>query len=212
MPVVSSAWYSALPMSSTVAWNVCTTSAVTAPVQLWSAINAATISTATSNWIVYDTAGTWSAVTWNTAAAANWIAPIQKAPAVISRKTRRRLEAEERAQREAIHRATEERRQALFEAQRRARRLLYSALTRDQQRCLEERQYFDLNVNGRHYRIKQGTHGNVRLVEGEHETRLYCAQPDDVPAEDAMLAQKLMLEADEQAFLRIANMRVLRAA
>jgi hypothetical protein len=132
------------------------------------------------------------------------------APALVSEETRQRFEAEQRAHNELLRRHTEEVRLAKEEARKRARTLLMQSLTRDQQRSLEERQYFDLKIGGKHYRIRQGTHGNVRLVQGDQEMVSYCAQPDDVPAEDAMLAQKLMLETDEAAFLRVANARQLR--
>lgn len=99
-----------------------------------------------------------------------------------------------------------ERREAI---QKRARELLCRSLTPAQRQSLDEHGFFDLNVGGRHYRIRQGTHGNVRLIQDEREVTSYCIQPDGVPAEDAMLAQKLLLETDEPSFLRIANARPL---
>ncbi len=134
---------------------------------------------------------------------------------ILSAKTKRRYRKEQREAirlQEEMNRAAAQRLQERQAATDRARLLLFSALTRDQQRSLLERQYFDMNVGGKTYRIKQGTHGNVRLVQAGVETMLYCAQPPDVPAEDAMLAQKLMLETDEPAFLRVANARVLARA
>lgn len=106
-------------------------------------------------------------------------------------------------------------------AQRRARRLLVQHLTPEQRRTYEAHAYFDVDINGKTYRIRQGTHGNVRLLERAKacppifatipaeqplvEKVSFCAQPNGVPAEDAMLAQKLMLETDERKFLEIAN-------
>jgi len=54
-----------------------------------------------------------------------------------------------------------ERREAI---QKRARELLCRSLTPAQRQSLDEHGFFDLNVGGRHYRIRQGTHGNVRLI------------------------------------------------
>ncbi len=162
--------------------------------------------TATSQWLIGP--GLWGA-------AQGWVYEDRlrgKAPAIVSEETRRRLAAEELALQEHIRQATVLRRQEEEQARVRAKALLYSALTRDQQRSLEERKFFELNVGGKTYRIHQGTHGNVRLVQGGRETTSYCAQPDNVPTEDAMLAQKLMLETDEQAFLRVANARFLARA
>lgn len=130
---------------------------------------------------------------------------------IVSAKTRRRMRREQERFEAEMGRARAERRATEEAAVARARTLLFSALNRDQQRSLEERQFFEMNVNGKTYRIHQGTHGNVRLIQGGVETRLFCAQPPNVPTEDAMLAQKLMLETDEQAFLRVANERILTA-
>lgn len=99
-------------------------------------------------------------------------------------------------------------------AQRRARALLVQHLTTEQRRTYEAYAYFDVDVGGKTYRIRQGTHGNVRLLEKPTGPRMavpavekisFCAQPSGVPDEDAMLAQKLMLETEERKFLEIAN-------
>lgn len=90
----------------------------------------------------------------------------------------------------------------------RARKLLMSALSPAQRRTYEDKRYFDVQVAGKVYRIHQGTHGNVReLGPNGREQYLWCAQPDHVPAEDAMLAQMLLLRHDEAAFRRVANRR-----
>jgi hypothetical protein len=96
-------------------------------------------------------------------------------------------------------------------AKRRARRLLTSNLTKEQHESLEKFGFFEVVVEGKTYRIRQGTHGNVRLLGADgKESKSFCIQPNGVPDEDAMLAQKLMLETDEASFLRIANARDLR--
>ena len=127
------------------------------------------------------------------------------APGVLSRRTKRRMAREQREW-DAAQARDRERREAV---QKRARELLCRSLTREQRQSLGEHGYFDLNVGGRHYRIRQGTHGNVRLLNGGQEVTSYCIQPNGVPTEDAMLAQKLLLETDEPSFLRIANARPL---
>lgn len=93
----------------------------------------------------------------------------------------------------------------------RARRLLVENISDAQRAQFEAHGYFDVSVGQRTYRIHQGTHGNVRRVEGGVETVSLCAQPAGVPVCDAMLAQKLLIETDEAAFLRIANARTLVA-
>lgn len=89
----------------------------------------------------------------------------------------------------------------------RAERLLLGALGPEQRKDLTEKNCFYLHTqSGRRYRIDRGTHGNVKLVDEKNGViSRFCAQPPGVPAEDAMLAQKLMLETDEQSFLRVAN-------
>lgn len=129
----------------------------------------------------------------------------QKAPGILSRKTKRRLAREQREYEAMMARE----RKRSEEVKERARALLTRNLNAEQRDSLERNGYFDLNIGGKHYRIRQGTHGNVRLVVGDREVTSFCIQPNDVPAEDAMLAQKLLLETDEASFLRIANARQL---
>ena len=104
-------------------------------------------------------------------------------------------------------------------AKARARRLLISMLTPDQRKELEEKNHFHLTVHDRSgsmrvYRIEHGYAGNVKLlgVAGQPVKR-YCIHADyRLPYEDQMLAQKLLLESNEEHFLKVANMTQLRAA
>lgn len=87
--------------------------------------------------------------------------------------------------------------------------MLDSCLAPDQRRDLAEKGRFYLHTaSGKKYRIDRGTHGNVKLVdETDRELVQYCIQPPNVPVPDAMLAQKLLLETDEETFLKVANAR-----
>jgi hypothetical protein len=129
-------------------------------------------------------------------------------------------EAREAQMTEANRRYAEEQKVAAGKAKavkERAEKLLREALSKEQHKHLKEKGFFELVVHDskkkatRTYRIHQGTHGNVRLVEGGREVTRYCGQPVGVPVEDAMLAQKLMLETDEEGFLRVANATRLTA-
>lgn len=162
--------------------------------------------------VTMQTSATWYA--WNNAQAnvyqqAQWA---QWQGGIVSAKTKKRAAQQQaewdRAQAEA-RRQMEEQRAKIFEAQKRARALLMTNLSPAQRESLEKYRFFDIGIEGKTYRIHQGTHGNVRQVENGREIVTFCAQPDDVPTEDAMLAQKLMLETDEAAFLRVANARRL---
>jgi len=88
-----------------------------------------------------------------------------------------------------------------------AQALLEGMLTPEQIAQLAAHHWFEVvSQHGHRYRINQGQRRNVQRLkkDGAHEA-WFCIHPDDVPDEDAMLAQKLLLETDEQAFLRIAN-------
>lgn len=88
-----------------------------------------------------------------------------------------------------------------------ARALLVSMLSEKQRAEYETRKRFEVvSSKGRRFQIRQGTHGNVSLLndKGQPVTN-YCGQPNGVPTEDAMLAQMLQLRYDEDAYLRHAN-------
>lgn len=96
-------------------------------------------------------------------------------------------------------------------AKERAALLLQENLSEKQRLELAAKGYFTLVVasNGekRYYQVHQGRNGNVHQVDA-HGNKIgqYCAHPRiSCPDEDTMLAQKLMLESQEQEFLRIAN-------
>ena len=94
----------------------------------------------------------------------------------------------------------------------RAKRLLNQCLDQEQRQTLKERDHFYMRTaSGKLYRIEYGRAGNVFLMEGDLVARRYCIHPDDYcPNYDTMLMQKLMLETDEEQFLRMANATIVR--
>lgn len=127
--------------------------------------------------------------------------------------------AKEELARQQREREAAERRVFTDTAKSRARRLLFSMLNPQQQKQLDEKNYFDLTVysqdgKSRVYRIEHGYAGNVKLLGADGQpVKRYCIHADSrLPYEDQMLAQKLLLESNEQDFLKIANMTQLRAA
>ena len=134
---------------------------------------------------------------------ATWARPAVPAdtPEVIADRARRREEADRLA------RADRERRAA---ASKRARGLLMQHLTREQRESYEKHGHFDVQLEGKTYRIKQGTHGNVSLVDDKGPIERYCVQPDGVPTEDAMLAQLLTLRHAPHEFFGKANTTRIR--
>lgn len=81
--------------------------------------------------------------------------------------------------------------------------LLLSNLDKDQKAAFKKDKQFAVKGqrSGKLYLVRRGT---TVLCQGDRNT--YCIHPKEaVPPEDAMLAQKLMIEADEEEFLKTAN-------
>lgn len=95
----------------------------------------------------------------------------------------------------------------------RAKKLLDEGLSIEQRQSLEEHGWFPVIGNlGHTYRIRTGQSANVDQVDADGKViRTLCAAPPSVPTPDAMLAQKLLIEADELAFAFIARTQVPRS-
>lgn len=94
------------------------------------------------------------------------------------------------------------------EARRKAEELLRETLDAEQLEQFDRTKwFFVIGQSGKRYRIRHGWSGNIdELNELDQVVAEYCIHPQrDVPVEDSMLIQKLMLEADEQRLLQIAN-------
>ena len=118
--------------------------------------------------------------------------------------SQRRAEEYARIAREVAARDADERRVAIIKAQ----ALLEGMLTSEQIATLAAQRWFDvISQKGRTYRVHQGQIRNVRRVNPDGSLGMtYCIHPAEaVPDEDAMLAQMLLLQTDEDAFCRIAN-------
>jgi hypothetical protein len=89
-------------------------------------------------------------------------------------------------------------------AKRRARALFLSKLDRKQRRSWFFRRCFTVVAGaGRRYTIARYGPFNIRS-----DVAAYCVAVDGrVPVYDKLLAQKLLVEADEQLFLARANVR-----
>jgi hypothetical protein len=92
-------------------------------------------------------------------------------------------------------------------ARERADKLLRTNLSPEQREELDRWNAFHLYVGKKKYRIKRGRSRNVQLLDAKgNVVRTFCAHPrDQVPDEDTMLVQKLMLESQEEVFCKIAN-------
>ena len=90
----------------------------------------------------------------------------------------------------------------------RAEALLMDHLDKEQRNDLLLKHCFYLHVGRKRYRVDRGRSGNVKLLNDAGSiVRKYCIHPVDasVPVADVMLSQKLLLEANEEEFLKIAN-------
>lgn len=126
---------------------------------------------------------------------------------------RRQLEATlaRQREREARRFAAEEKRKAeIAEARQRGMALLLEWMSEKQREQFEKHKTFlVVGQSGKIYEIREGTSGNViELDENGNPVARYCAHPDntvELPREDVWLAQKLALEHNEEAFLKVAN-------
>jgi hypothetical protein len=99
------------------------------------------------------------------------------------------------------------------EAHERAETLLKEMLTGAEYDQLRERGYVDVPSPSQPTRTYRVPHkgGRVAIVEGGTEVESLCVTPvDSLPPGDVVLVHKLMIEGDEQEYLRRANRYRLR--
>jgi hypothetical protein len=95
-----------------------------------------------------------------------------------------------------------------LEPRRRAGELLRAVLTRTQYRQLMWHCYVDITSPSDHERIYRVPRysGTVGLIEQGRRKAELCLQPlEQVPDADIVVIHKLMIEADEETYLRTAN-------
>lgn len=94
------------------------------------------------------------------------------------------------------------------QAQARGRAILLSVLDKNQREQLEKSKSFELQVNDRLYRIIPGNRVERLNVATKKAISYFCIHPEyghDLCADDIAVSQKLLLESDEPAFLKLAN-------
>lgn len=193
--------------------------------KLWNGMHwKSSTSATTTGYRILDDADEWHAwnegwrITKSKVADKLWEAWGYQRDADYQRRYRRTPEEQiawEKQQKEAREREEAERKArvaAIASAQDKAQKLLMSALNDKQKTELKTKGYFHCrSKKGVVYRIYKGTHGNVKRLdrEGGKEIESLCIQPDNVPDFDAMLAQKLHIEFNEDDFRKTANIRTL---
>lgn len=121
--------------------------------------------------------------------------------------------AEDRARAARIAVAREEKARKQAEADARANELLMDNLTEQQKEDVVRDGFFFVPSKrpDRQYRIRKGRVGNVDVMEKGRVLHRLCAHPDvQCPDDDTRLAQKLMLEHMEDAFIGRANVHPAR--
>lgn len=122
----------------------------------------------------------------------------------------------QKEQREQYARDREALRLITIDADTRAKALLLDHLDDQQKRDYAEKDHFDVEVDGKTYRIQPGTHGNVielgLVGEKEVAIRRFCipSRVPGMPEADVHLSQKLMIEGAMDEFERIANITPFR--
>jgi hypothetical protein len=90
----------------------------------------------------------------------------------------------------------------------RAKRLLKEVLTSEQwEQYLADGSFMVRSQSGAIYRLRHGWAGNVQLLDDTgRATDSFCIHPrENVPYEDNLIAQMMMLTSQESEFLRVAN-------
>jgi hypothetical protein len=118
------------------------------------------------------------------------------------------VQAALREQQERAAAAQAERQQRERAAEVRAEALLLELLDDEQQAQWRRQQTVDVRGcrSGKLYRLQRRRIGNVIERAGDRAVASYCIHhPASIPLEDQVAAQKLLLETNEDEFLRIAN-------
>lgn len=117
----------------------------------------------------------------------------------------RQIEEQGRLNKERWERERREREEATARAQ----ALLLAHLTPAQRRTFEKNNWFVVHggKTDTKYRIRGGSYaGNIDVYQGDRVShRLCCHCSSHIPLGDQLLAQKLCLQYDEEAFVRMAN-------
>lgn len=171
--------------------------------------NSSTTSTATTTatsgsteyFVWWTDTGTTSTTTssYNTAFNTGWCEP-----RYVQHRAYRDYQAEQDRQAEIV-------RSHAKKARERAQELLLSHLTAEQKQTFAKNKWFlvEGGKSGQRYRIRSADHlvANIDVMDGERVSHKLCAHADlqAVPLGDHLLAQKIMIEAAEDEFLRVAN-------
>lgn len=170
-------------------------------------------------WNVWNQSATGSGITYRSSDSAVWNYWNQLACGVSNNyaevQAPRLSEADRQCNWDAAQHQAQAARVIREEADKKAEAILLAHLSPSQQHQYRHHRYFELITKNGRYRLYHGWAGNVKkLRDSDHaEVDQYCIHPSiAVPYADNLLAQKLMLELDEDRFLKTANRTRLIAA
>lgn len=184
---------------------------------VWQAWTSDTTATAGNIWNAWNRGATWTCTNSSANIWTAWNGPVQYDRARRSIEIARAMPTPEqaaaaRARQEEVNRRyleQEARRKTERElANQRAEQLLLGHLTEEQRAQLAREDWFLIvSASGKRYRINRGRHANVDVLDENNKVvRSLCVHPaDTVPDADTMLAQKVMLQFDEERVTRMAN-------
>lgn len=167
------------------------------------------------------TSGIWSGLTNQTQTTSNWYSENQgvlvdhqtymalaQARVTICRQRTEEERAAEEMRMQQAQAAAAMRMQQAQAALTRSRELLLAHLSSAQRDSFEALGWFVVQggKSKERYRIRtNGYAGNVERLKGDKAVYRYCAHCEGVPLHDHHLAQKLLLQYDEDRFLATAN-------
>lgn len=168
------------------------------------------ITTTSTSVRVYDagTSATTSWGAWNDEWVSRTIGNLPHIPVRVSEEERRRREEENARWQQRCEEETRLRKAA----EEKAERLLLALLSEKQREEYKQKGHFYVEIpdavkGKRVFKINKAWAGNIEEID-ERGLRLsrYCVHPRErIPVADSLLAQKLFLETDPQALLKIAN-------
>ena len=168
------------------------------------------------NWITADTCGAGNSFTATTAGDFSWTTWSADSGTGVMQCVHTPETAEQKAataamlaeRNAAYNRAMKEAAAELRLAEQKAFALLKLCLSDEEVTLLETEKRLEVrgSKSGTVYRIRKGRSANIDVMENGKVKHKLCFHPQiQCPDYDTMLAQKLMLETDEPAALRIAN-------
>jgi hypothetical protein len=189
-----------------IAWNDAYSGTMTtAANSTWTHWNLVYVSAAgNASMTTTDMDGTW--VQWN---GAYWCQDQEVAVQPLTAEERAELARQEAAYARRLEEESRQLEQAAKEANARAEALLKENLNAEQRKEFGKTKTFTVITRDgqRRYRVNHGWSGNVqRLDEKGTPVESYCIHPkEQIPIPDHMLGQKLLIEHDEEHFLKTAN-------